>query len=59
MHVVLVNADFNKTKCADCSIRVYRYFQSELQHETNIWVRLPWPLSFYIAVLYFNHSCCN
>ena len=32
--VVQSNANFNKIKCADCSIRVYRSFQSERQHET-------------------------
>ena len=51
----------NKTKCAGFSIRVYRSFQSELQHETNIWeeLSLPCPLPFYIAVFHFKHSYCS
>ena len=57
--VVLVNVNFNKTKCAECSIRVYRSFWSECQHETNIWERLPCPLPFCIAVFYFKQSYCN
>ena len=34
-------------------------FQSERQHETNIWEGLSCPLPFYIAVFQFQHSYCN
>ena len=30
-------------------------FQSEGQHETNIWEGLPCPLPFYIAVFHYKH----
>ena len=35
------------------------YFQSEWQHETNIWEGLPFPLLFCITVFHFKHSYCN
>ena len=31
-----------------------KLFQSEWQHETNIWEGLPCPLPFYIAVVHLN-----
>ena len=49
--MLLVN---NKAKCIDCSIRVYRSFQSEWQHETNIWEGLSCPLPFFIAVVHLS-----
>ena len=56
---MLVNTNVNKTKCADCSIGVYRCFQSEWQHETDIWEGLPYPLPFDFAVFHFKHSYCK
>ena len=52
---MLVNANC-KTNCDDCSIRVYRLFQPEWQHETDIWERLPYLLPLYIAVFYIKQS---
>ena len=47
---------FNKTKSVDCSIRVYRSFQSEWQHEANIWEELPCPLPFYIVAFHVSKA---
>ena len=59
---MLVNANFfNKAKL-NVLIILLEYtnlFQSEWQHETNIWEGLPCPLPFYIAVFHFKHSYCN
>ena len=34
-------------------------FQSEWQHEKNIWEGLPYPLPFYTAAFYFMHNNYN
>ena len=52
---------FNKAKL-NVLIILLEYinlFQSEWQHETNIWEGLPCALPFYIAVFHFKHSYCN
>ena len=58
--MVLVIAQFlTKPNVMIVLLEYIDLFQSEWQHETNIWEGLPYSLPFYIAVFYFKHSYCN
>ena len=54
--VVLVNVNFNKTKCADCSIRVYQSFGLSANMNKHLEEAIL-PFTFlYCCILFFSKA---